>query len=394
MNHWGADLTGLGALQSPLWNYMENTWVPRGTETAQLLYGAPGWVVHDEMNIFGHTSMKDAAQWADYPAAAAWMMQHVWDYYDYSQDLIWLANQGYPLIKGVAQFWLSQIQQDTYFEDGTLVVNPCNSPEHGPTTFACVHYQQLIHQVFEAVLSSNELLLDADVAFVDSIKHALQYLDKGLHIGSWGEVKEWKIPDSFGYDFENDTHRHLSQLVGWFPGYSLSSFASGFSNATIQAAVAATLYSRGDGDGTDGTAGWEKVWRAACWARLNETEKSYGEIRLAIAQNFAINGLSMYGENRSEPFQIDANFGLVGAVLALLVVDLPRAVGDRNVQTVVLGPAIPSSWKGGRVEGLRLRGGGMVDFGWDGDGVVIEAKLTQRERPIVLLDKNGGLLRG
>jgi alpha-L-fucosidase 2 len=133
MNHWGMDATGLGDLQSPLWNYMQDTWVPRGTDTAKLLYGAPGWVVHDEINIFGHTAMKDTAQWANYPASAAWMMQHVYDHFTYSQNVTWLETQGYPLIRGVAEFWLSQLQEDTFFNDGTLVVNPCNSPEHGPT---------------------------------------------------------------------------------------------------------------------------------------------------------------------------------------------------------------------------------------------------------------------
>lgn len=133
MNHWGMDATGLGDLQGPLWNYMEDTWVPRGTDTAKLLYGAPGWVVHNEMNIFGHTAMKDTAQWANYPASAAWMMQHVFDHFTYSQNITWLQEQGYPLIKGVAEFWLSQLQEDAFFNDGTLVVNPCNSPEHGPT---------------------------------------------------------------------------------------------------------------------------------------------------------------------------------------------------------------------------------------------------------------------
>jgi alpha-L-fucosidase 2 len=67
MNYWGAEQTGLGdATEDALWNYMQDTWVPRGTETAKLLYGADeGWVVHNEMNIFGHTAMKEAAQWAD-----------------------------------------------------------------------------------------------------------------------------------------------------------------------------------------------------------------------------------------------------------------------------------------------------------------------------------------
>ena len=198
MNHWGVDQLGLGALQASLWNYIQDTWVPRGSEAAHLLYDAPGWVVHDEINIFGHTGMKNSAQWANYPAAASWLMQHVFDHFDYSQDTNWLESQGYHLLKGVAQFWLSQIMQDQYFKDGTLVVNNCNSPEHGPTTFACTHYQQLIFQVFENILSTSTLVGETDKAFIQKVTEALSSLDKGLHIGSFGEIKEWKIPDSLG----------------------------------------------------------------------------------------------------------------------------------------------------------------------------------------------------
>ena len=390
MNHWGVDQTGLGSLQAAVWNYIEDTWVPRGTETAQLLYGAPGWVTHDEMNIFGHTAMKDVAQWADYPASAAWMMQHVSDHFDYSQNVTWYRAQGYPLLKGVAQFWLSQLQPDEYFHDGSFVVNPCNSPEHGPTTFACTHYQQLIHQLFTTIISTKSVLPTSEDNFVSNLTTALQTLDKGLHIGTWGEVKEWKIPDSFGYDFENDTHRHLSNLIGWYPGYSISSFLDGYTNATIQNAVATTLYSRGPGNGPDANAGWEKVWRAACWARLNNTDEAYFELRYAIYENFAVNGLSMYS-GKSTPFQIDANFGFVGAVLSMLVVDLPstHAAAPR---TVVLGPAIPASWGGGSVKGLRLRGGGLVDFAWDADGLVSSVEGSGIAKGIRIVNKKGTVL--
>jgi alpha-L-fucosidase 2 len=65
MNYWLADQTGLGETQHALWNYMVDTWVPRGTETARLLYNASGWVVHNEMNIFGFTAMKEDAGWAN-----------------------------------------------------------------------------------------------------------------------------------------------------------------------------------------------------------------------------------------------------------------------------------------------------------------------------------------
>lgn len=34
---------------------IEKTWVPRGIETASLLYNSTGWVVHNEINAFGYT---------------------------------------------------------------------------------------------------------------------------------------------------------------------------------------------------------------------------------------------------------------------------------------------------------------------------------------------------
>ncbi|KAJ4982580.1 glycoside hydrolase family 95 protein [Stagonosporopsis vannaccii] len=391
MNHWTPDQTGLTDLQTPLWDYMADNWVPRGRETAKLLYGSSGWVVHNEMNIFGHTGMKSGTSWANYAAAAAWMMQHVFDHWDYSQDAEWLQAQGYPMLKGVAEFWLNQLQVDEFSKDGTLVVSPCNSPEHGPTTFGCAHFQQLVHQVFETVLSVASTANESDNAFLSNISESMAKLDKGFHIGEWGQIKEWKLPDSFGYDFKNDTHRHLSELVGWHPGYSVSSFMGGFSNATIQDAIAQKLYSRGEGNAEDANAGWAKVWRSACWARLNNTERAHFELRYAIDTNFVANGFSMYSATNT-PFQIDANYGIGGAVLSMLVVDLPNAFGDNSTRTVVLGPAIPAAWAGGRVEGLTLRGGGSVSFEWDDRGVVTKASIKNRSSSLRIANKEGTVL--
>lgn len=56
MNHWSVEQTGLGSETEPLWSYIMNTWMPRGAETANLLYGASeGWTTHNEMNTFGYT---------------------------------------------------------------------------------------------------------------------------------------------------------------------------------------------------------------------------------------------------------------------------------------------------------------------------------------------------
>lgn len=71
----------------------------------------------------------------------------------------------------------------------------------------------------------------------------------------------------------------------------------------------------------------------------------------------------------------------------MLVVDLP---GKENV---VLGPAIPSAWGNGSVKGLRIRGGGVVDFAWDEDGLVTTATVkggSASGRKIV--NKDGAVL--
>ena len=77
---------------------------------------------------------------------------------------------------------------------------------------------------------------------------------------------EWKIDE----DVKNDTHRHLSGLYGWFPGYMI---ANTFNNETVVEAVTTMLWSRGVGI-IDSDAGWEKVWRSACWGRLNNTDQA------------------------------------------------------------------------------------------------------------------------
>ncbi|KAH7033636.1 Six-hairpin glycosidase-like protein [Microdochium trichocladiopsis] len=404
MNYWPAEQTGLTETYEALWSYMRDTWVPRGTETARLLYGAEeGWVVHNEMNVFGHTALKEEAGWANYPVAAAWMMQHVWNNFDYTQDTAWLRDSGYPLIKGVAQFWLSQLQDDAFTGDGTLVANPCNSPEHGGTTFGCAHYQQEITHVFAAALSSAAALGatddNDDEEFLASVAAKLDKLDKGLHYASWGGLKEWKLPESYGWDVPN-THRHLSHLTGWHPGWAISSFQDGYRDGQVQAAVEQTLVSRGPGNAEDANAGWAKVWRSACWARLNNTERAYWELRYAIDVNFAPNGLSMY-KATNQPFQIDANFGLAGAVLSMLVVDLPlphdtavnaAAAGLEDARTVVLGPAIPARWGGGSVKGLRIRGGGSVDFSWDQNGLVKDALVMGSKSKVRLVNVEGDVL--
>ncbi|TRM55983.1 glycoside hydrolase family 95 protein [Schizophyllum amplum] len=384
MNLWSAEPTNLDVTQS-VFDYMEKTWVPRGTQTAQILYDSDeGWVTHDEVNIFGHTGMKaGSAQSLNYPEANAWMMIHVWDHFDYTNDVSWWKSQGYPLLKVLAspQFHLNKLIPDLHFNDSSLVVAPCNSPEQTYITLGCAHAQQLIWQLFNAVDKGFSASGDTDTDFLNAIRTARTQMDKGIHIGSWGQLQEWKVD----MDDSDDDHRHLSHLIGLYPGYALASYdvekqgtagssKLSYTKAQVINATTTSLTHRGDGTGSDGDAGWEKMWRAAAWAQLGDAEQFYHEITLAIEKNFVVNLWSTYDPNGYEPVQIDANLGHPAAVLNALV-QAPDVASYDDPLVVSILPALPAAWPKGSITGARLRGGMAIDFSWSG-GALKSATIT------------------
>lgn len=374
MNYWFAEMTNLDVTSS-LFNYFENTWVPRGRYTAEVLYNVShGWVTHNEMNIFGHTGMKllgNSAQWANYPESNAWMMIHVWDHLDYTNDVQWWRRQGWPLLKGAASFHLEKLVEDLYFNDSTLVTVPCNSPEQAPITFGCAHSQQLIWQLFNAVEKGFVAAGDSDIEFLDAVRTSRERMDMGLRIGRWGQLQEWKVD----IDQPTDTHRHLSHLIGLYPGYAITSYSPSlqgglivdgtFMNYTkeqILKAAEISLIHRGNGTGPDADAGWEKVWRAAAWAQLGNGTEFYKELTYAIERNFAQNLFSLYTYG-STIFQIDANLGYPAAVLNALIQAPDVASTDIPLEVTLL-PALSPSWQSGSVRGARIRGGITLDLSW------------------------------
>ena len=111
------------------------------------------------------------------------------------------------------------------------------------------------------------------------------------HVHAAERFKEWK----FDMDRQDDTHRHLSHLVGLYPGYALASFNStlqpsflpsgslaNYSSQDVFDAVNVSLTHRGNGTGPDADSGWEKVWRAACWAQLRNPTVFYHELSVSL----------------------------------------------------------------------------------------------------------------
>ncbi|KAJ7864980.1 glycoside hydrolase family 95 protein [Mycena olivaceomarginata] len=377
MNYWSAEMSNLDVMK-PLFTYFEKNWAPRGAYTAQVLYNiSRGWVTHNEMNIFGHTGMKafgNSAEWANYPESAVWMMLHVWDHFDYTNDVAWWKAQGWPLIKGVASFHLDKLIPDRRFNDGTLVVSPCNSPEQAPITLGCAHAQQLIWQLFNAVEKGFAASGDEDTSFLEEVRTKRDAMDKGLRIGSWGQLQEWKVDQ----DASNDTHRHLSHLIGLYPGYAITNYepaAQGgvmlvngsratYTKTQVMDATTTSLIHRGNGTGPDADSGWEKMWRAACWAQLKNSSEFYHELTFGIFENFGANLFSLYDPSDAVPIiQIDANLGLPGAVLNAIL-QAPDVPTVSTPLVITLLPALPTQWASGSIKGARTRGGITINLQW------------------------------
>jgi alpha-L-fucosidase 2 len=134
-------------------------------------------------------------------------------------------------------------------------------------------YQQIVAQLFETVLQGYSIAGETDMSFVDRVNTTLSMMDKGAHIGSWGQIQEWKIEA----DNKTDVHRHISHLWGMYPGSTLASWnESTPSREDIYDAVATSIEHRGNATHY----GWAKMHRAAVYASLGNASEAYHEYKV------------------------------------------------------------------------------------------------------------------
>jgi alpha-L-fucosidase 2 len=353
MNYWPADPTNIAEAAAPFYDFVDGLVAP-GKVAAERILGAKGWTLFLKTNIWGQTGMIawPTAFWQ--PEAGAWLASQYYDHYRFTRDAEFLKKRAYPVMKAAAQTWLDTLTVDP--DDGSLVVSPSYSPEHGPFSNGAAISQQIVYGLFADTAEAAGLV--GDTAWRNTVMAAQAMLDPGTRIGSWGQLQEWKRD----WDNPKDDHRHTSHLYGLHPGRQISPAAT----PDLAAAARVSLLARGDSTTANGEAGtgWSKAWKINFWARLADGDHAHALLVRLIRENAMANLWDAYV---GPPFQIDGNFGATAGVAEML---LQSQAGE-----IALLPALPAAWAQGAERGLRARGDVTVDIVWKA-GKAAQATLT------------------
>ena len=387
-NYWPAFVANMAEMAEPLDGFIAGL-AANGKYTAKNYYNiGEGWCSSHNSDIWAMTNpvgeKRESPEWSNWNLGGAWLVNTLWERYQFTQDKEYLRNVAYPLMSGAAQFCLRWLIENPK-QPGELITAPSTSPEneyktdkgyHGTTCYGGTADLAIIRELFINTIAAGKVLGKKNKEMEKALAKLHPYT-----IGHMGDLNEWYY-DWDDWDFQ---HRHQSHLIGIYPGNHLT-------DATLQKAAERSLEIKGDK-----TTGWSTGWRINLWARLHKPQQAYHIYQKLLTP------IAPRGSKKTDwkewhkgggtypnlfdahpPFQIDGNFGGTAGVCEMLM----QSTLKDGQATIELLPAAAEAWKEGFVSGLCARGGYEVSFEWK-DGKVRDCSIKAKKAGTVTLLFNG-----
>ena len=287
-----------------------------------------------------------------------------WDYYLFTQDEKALRDVVFQVLADAARYITKCVKEDG---EGHYLVEYCDSPEQyvggvwyyttGTTyaqTFAYLNNYHALLAAKEAGvdLSDETILSDPGYSVLKTVMEQIDRYDP-IIVGLSGQIKEFRQEKYYG-DLGEYNHRHISNLVGLYPGNLINAGTPAWLDAAV-----VTLTERGDI-----ATGWGVAHRLNLWARTKNGERAHALVEQLLKSNTATNLWDLH-----PPFQIDGNLGGTAGIAEMLLQS-----HDGYIDPLA---ALPAEWKNGAYEGLAARGGFSVSAEWE-NGVIKSLSITSR----------------
>ncbi|MDW8207060.1 MAG: glycoside hydrolase family 95 protein [Chloroherpetonaceae bacterium] len=379
MNYWPVEVTNLSECHQPLFDHCERL-AASGREAAQNFYGCRGIYFPLVSDVWAR-AYKSQGGWSEWTGAAAWLAQHFWEHYAFTQDRKFLAERAYPFLKQVAAFYEDYLIEDPRPDSrwrGRLVTVPSQSPENrflggvDPVSL-CIGATmdfQLIHDLFTHLIEGAQILgVDRDLQA--QWRKILERIPP-LQIGRYGQLQEW-LED---YEEAEPGHRHFSHLFALYPGDQITLEETPELARAARVALERRLAHNG------GHTGWSRSWVVCFWARLREGDHAEEHLRHLIADFATISLLDLHPPRI---FQIDGNFGGTAGIAEMLL--------QSHRGRLRLLPALPKAWPEGSFSGFKARGNVTVGLQWRDGRATAGTLFSPKARVITLVPPTGQKIR-
>ncbi len=369
MNYWHVFSTNLAETFIPYVDY-NSAYLPIAEKNASNLIathnpskfnkdGGNGWTMGVSGNPFFISSDRSCGN-------LGLLTQLFYDYYEFTRDEAVLRTV-YQVLANAARFVTKCVKD----YDGVYLVEYCDSPEMYVDgawyyTTGTTYAQTLAYinnygalQCAKALgidLNDSKLLSTEDYSILSTIMEQLDKYDP-INIGLSGQIKEFREEDYYG-SLGNPNHRHISQLVGLYPGNIINSETDAWMDAAL-----VSLAGRNDGltdwpNGTTATneasiVAWAWAHKQAMYARAGEGDLAQEMLKGNLRNSTLENLLMVCGKI----FQIEASSGTTAAIAEMLL--------QSDEAFIEILPAIPTNWDKGSYTGLVARGNFEVGVSWE-----------------------------